>query len=579
MSFKKYLPVFEWLPDYTKIDFRFDLVAGLTVGVMLVPQGMAYALLAGMPPIYGLYASIVPLFLYAILGTSRQLSIGPVAVSAILVLGGISQIAEPESETYISLVILTGLLIGIVQFLMSLFKLGFLVNFLSHPVIAGFTSGAAILIAVSQLKYLFGIDIPRFEHLLETIAYAFSHLEEANIYTFIMGIGSIILMLFLKKINKNIPGALLVAILGILLVSILDLNEIGIAVVGSIPQGLPHFVMPAITWENITTVMPTVLTVTIIGIVESIGIAKALESKHSNYKIRPNQELLALGISKIGGSFFQALPSSGSFTRSAINNETGGRTGISSIITAILIATALLFLTPLFYFLPEAVLAAIVILAVRSLFEYKEAINLWKNHRTDFWMMLITFIVTLGVGIEQGVLAGVVLSVLAMTYKSSKPHISVLGKLPGNKHFRNIDRFPDAVQFEDVLMVRFDAQLYFTNANFFRDSLTQLALDKGEKLKIIILDASSIYEIDSSGLHALEELRQFLKSKNIEFFLCGAIGPVRDLLFKTKMMKKIGAGNQFMSLHDAFEFYQQESDKLDNFWTKDAIQNNISDEN
>jgi len=543
---------------------------------MLVPQGMAYALLAGMPPIYGLYSGLVPLFLYAILGTSRQMSVGAVAVSGLLVLAGISQVAEPGTSHYISLVILTGLLVGLLQLFFSIIRLGFLVNFLSHPVIAGFTSAAAIIIAVSQLKYLMGIEIPRFSVLTDTVGFAFQHLSEISWPTFFLCIGGIALMLILKKINKAIPGALITAVLGILLVKIFRLDQQGIDIVEDVPEGLPAFILPEWTMENIRLVIPTVLTVTVIEIVESIGIAKVWEAKHKNYKIDANQELLALGISKIGGAFFQAIPTSGSFTRSAVNSESGAKTQMSSIITAALVALTLLFLTPLFFYLPKAILAAIVLLSVKSLFDLKEAIHLWKTHRGDFLMMLSTFIITLILGIEEGVLAGVVLSVLMVMYRNSQPHIAVLGQLPNTKYFRNINRFPNAIQIPDCAIIRFDSQLFFANSLYFKEFIEQFVQAQSTSLKGLILDASSIHDIDSSGLQALDETYDYLKSKNIQFYIAEAIGPVRDRLYKAHLMEKIGKKNQFMYVQDAVDSFLEQEDKATVLWVESAVQTNVS---
>jgi len=575
---KEYIPLLEWLPRYTRRDFRYDLVAGITVCVMLVPQGMAYAMLAGMPPIYGLYGGLVPLFLYAILGTSRQLSIGPVAVSALLVLAGIGQIAEPFSPRYIELVILTGFLIGILKVILSGLKMGFLVNFLSHPVMAGFTSAAAVIIGISQLKYLLGIDIPRQEVFYDTFFYAVQHLGEIHWLTFVICTGSIALIMLFRKINRKIPGALLVVIAGVLLTRFLHLDQMGVEAVGDVPKGLPDFSLPAWSLANIKAVMPTVITVTIIEIVECLGIAKVLEGKHRNYRVVPNQELLALGISKIGGAFFQALPTSASFTRSAVNNEMGARTGMASVITSILVGLTLAFLTPVFYYLPTAVLAAIVLLAVRSLFDLEEAVFLWKTHRRDFAMMAITFAATLALGIETGVLFGVVLSLLMVIYASSKPHVAVLGRLPETPYFRNISRFPNALQSDEILIVRFDASLYFGNATYFKDVIRELVEKRGTDLKLMILDASAINEIDSTGLRAFEDTLVFLKEKNIEFYVSSVKGPVRDVLAKAGMMEKIGEHNQFMTVNDAVEYYKHRQDKsADDCWSPAALQTNVPD--
>lgn len=575
MKIKSLLPVLDWLSNYTNTDFRADLIAGITVAVMLVPQGMAYAMLAGMPPIYGLYAGLVPLILYAILGTSRQLSIGPVAVSALLVLAGITPLAEPGSEQYISLVILTGLLVGIFQVILSMLRMGFLVNFLSHPVIIGFTSAAAIIIAVSQFKDMLGFHIPRFSHTAETFLYAVKHIHQTNPLTFIFCIGSILTILWLKKVNNKIPGALLVVVLGTLLAWVFNLNGKGLQIVENVPAGLPSFGIPDWSPENIRAVLPVVFTVSVIGIVESISIAKVLESKHQNYVVRPGQELLALGISKISGAFFQALPSSGSFTRSAINNNAGARTGMASLITASIIGLTLILLTPLFYYLPKAVLAAIVLLAVKSLFEIKEIVHLWKTHRQDFVMMLITFIGTLLLGIGEGVVLGIIISVIAVLYRSSKPHIAVLGQLPDSTTYRNIERFPQASQIKNILIIRFDNQLYFANVLYFKEQIKTIIREIHHKPKILLLDASSINDMDSSGLHALEEIHRLLHDQQIIFALSGAIGPVRDLLFKSGLMEDIGHTNQFMSIHNAIKYYQSE-DRENKNWSKEAIQNNAT---
>jgi SulP family sulfate permease len=575
MKWTKYLPVTEWIGDYNGATFQHDFIAGLTVCVILIPQGMAYALLAGMPPIYGLYGGLIPLFLYGIFGTSRQLSIGPVAISALLVLAGINQLAEPGSPEYVSLVITTGLLVGFMQMLLSFMRLGFLVNFLSHPVIVGFTSAAAIIIAISQLKYLLGIPIPRFSHAYETVGYAIEHISEIHWLSFSICVGGVILMLILRRISRTIPSALIITIVGILVVWLLGLDEQGVNIVGEVPRGLPAFEVPGMDMATIREVFPTVLTVTVIGIVESIGIAKVLEAKHRSYRVRPNQELFALGISKIGGAFFQSLPTSGSFTRSAINNEAGAKTGMASIITAAGVALTLIFLTQLFFYLPEAALASIILVAVKGLFDLPEAIHLWKTHRQDFAMMLITFLLTLALGIEEGVLVGVILSLLMTIYRTATPHIAVLGKIPNTYHYRNTTRFPEAIQHDDILILRFDAPLFFGNANYFKDTIRSMVGDQDDKPRLVILDASSISDVDSTGLNAVEELNTHLEEQGVEFYLSGAIGPVRDLLHQAGIMEQIGEKNQFMYVNDAVRYFKQHEDNEDIEWTSNAIQTNV----
>ncbi|MEZ4899411.1 MAG: solute carrier family 26 protein [Saprospiraceae bacterium] len=574
MAVKKWIPILEWLPTYQKGWFRHDLIAGLTVGVMLVPQGMAYALLAGMPPIYGLYASLIPLILYTIFGTSRQLSIGPVAVDAFLVLAGISLLAEPQSPEYISLVILTGLAVGLLQLVLSLLRLGFLVNFLSHPVVSGFTSAAAVIIAVSQLKYLLGIRIPRFGHVYQTFYYAINHLGETHWITLLMSIGGIGLILLLRRINRNIPGALIAVILGILISWIFHLDRQGLDTVGVVPRGLPDFEMPSVTWSKLVQIFPTVLAVSIIGIVESVGIAKGLEAKHRSYVVVPNQELFALGVSKIGGAFFQSLVTSGSFTRSAVNNDSGAKTQLSSLITMVVIGFTLVFMTGLFYYLPNAILAAIIMLATKSLFDYREAIRLWHVHRDDFYMLIITFLVTLIFGIEEGVLAGVILSIAMVIYRSSLPHLAILGRLPESSHYRNITRFPEAVQEEGVVILRFDAPLYFGNSAYFKDTIRQIILQQKEPVKALVLDASSISDLDTSGLDALETVVKQLQGNHIDFMMAGIIGPVRDTIYRSGLRDLIGTDNLFLHVQQAIDdYYNRMDDRATKLQSK-ALQTN-----
>ncbi|MBX2817727.1 MAG: sulfate permease, partial [Saprospiraceae bacterium] len=520
-------------------------------------------------PIYGLYGSFVPLLVYGLLGSSRQLAIGPVAITALLMFAGVSQIAAPESPEYIGLIILVGLLVGLGQVLLAAFRLGFLVHFISHPVIVGFTSAAAIVIGINQLSDSMGIEIPRFDKSFNTLGYALSHLEQTHLPTLFICIFSIVLMWGLKKIHKAIPGALFAVVLSSLLVYVMDDDHV-IAMVDSVPSGLPGFSLPSFSFEQAQSLLPTILSVTTIGIVESIGIAKVLETKRQDHRIRPNQELWALGLSKTMGAFFQSMPSSASFSRSAINCSAGANSGTSSITTALFVALALIFLTPLFAYLPKAALSAIILMAISSLVDFDEVKRLGRAHRRDFVMLLITFFITLLVGIEEGVLTGVVLSVFLVLYRSSKPHIAVLGKLPGSQNYRNIDRFDLIEKSEDALIVRFDDQLYFGNAAYFQDSLMRLAKPREESLRLIVLDASSIHDIDSTGFDALSQVIEYFNERNIRVCLAGMIGPVRDKIARTGFVEKIGQKNQFLSVHDAITACE----KGEGGWTTDAIQSN-----
>ncbi len=579
MKIDQILPIAEWLPKYTKKDFKGDLAGGLTVAIMLIPQGMAYALLAGIPPIYGLYAGIVPLLLYAIFGSSRQLSVGPVALVSLLVLSGVSKFAEPWTNEFVVLAIATALIAGIIQMLLGFFRLGFLINFLSHPVIAGFTSAAAFIIGFSQLRNLLGIDIPRSNKIHIIISDVFAHLEQINFVTLAVGIGGIIIMLMVRRIRKNMPVAVFGVIVGTLAVWGFGLDAYGVQTVGSVPKGLPEFTVPSLTFQQYLDLVPLALTICLISFIESLAIAKTIESRHKSYRIKPNQELIALGLAKIVGAFFQAFPTTGSFTRSAINDEAGARTGISSIISASIVALILMFFTPLFYYLPKSMLAAIIVVTVINLVDVDVIHHLWKSDRRDFISLVTTFIITLTIGIQAGVLTGVILSIALIIFQNSRPHIAILGRMPETTKYRNITRFPQVIQWEEIVIMRFDAQLYFANAEYFRETIENITARKNGKLKLIILDASSMHDVDSSGVKVLIEVISYLKDRGVKLYLSSVIGPVRDRFTKTGLMETIGIKNQFLRIHDAVQYYfenKKGKDPVD--WSPDAVQTNVPKE-
>lgn len=559
----KYLPAVTWLKSYSLKQLRGDAMAGITVGVMLVPQGMAYALLAGLPPIYGLYAGIVPPLIYMLFGTSPQLSVGPVALVSLIVLSGLSEIAPANDPTaFITLAIATAFLAGLIQTLLGVFRMGFLVNYLSQPVLSGFTSAAAVIIGLSQLGNVMGVSIPRSNYIQDIMYQVYLHFGEISLPTVALSISGIILMLGLKRINKSLPVALIAAILGTSAVAFWGLDQMGIMVVGAVPKGLPAFELPAFNLKTTQDLFSLAVTVCIISFIESLAIAKAIERKHQgNYKIDPNQELIALGLSKLVGGFFQAYPTTGSFTRSAVNDESGAQTGIAALFTSILLALTLIFLTPLFFFLPKAILAAIIIVATISLIDYKKAIQLWRIHRSDFYQLIATFLATLFLGIQVGVMIGVLLSLAAVIYRSSKPQIVELGRIPETNHFRNIYRFPQAEKIEGALIFRFDSQLYFGNAGYFKEKTEQLIKNYDAKLKAVMLDASSIHDMDSTGAQILEELVDFTHSRGAEFYSIGCIGPIRDFMEKSGLMQKIGKNHLFLNVQSALDYYKKASDR------------------
>ncbi|MCB0840984.1 MAG: solute carrier family 26 protein, partial [Bacteroidetes bacterium] len=554
MNLEKIFPVLSWAKSYSKNDLKGDLMAGLTVGVMLIPQGMAYAMIAGLPPIYGLYASTLPLILYALMGTSRQLAVGPVAMVSLLTAAGIGTIAEAGTETYLTLAITLAFMVGMIQFLLGLFRLGFLVNFLSHPVISGFTSAAALIIGLSQLKHLLGIDIPRSHHIHEIIIHAIEQAGQINWMTFIIGLGGIFIIKGVKKIHPSIPGPLVTVVVGIAVVAGFGLADQGVKIVGEVPQGLPGLSSPDVSMATLKSLFPIALAISLVSFMESIAVAKAIQNKHKNYQVIPNQELIALGVANIGASFFQSYPTTGGFSRTAVNDQAGAKTGLASIISALLIVLTLLFLTPLFYYLPKAILASVIMVAVFGLIDLKEAKHLWHADRTDFWMLVVTFAGTLVFGIEQGIGLGVVLSLSMVILRTTRPHMAELGKVPDTIFYRNVGRFQQVEKRPDLLIVRFDSQLYFANISFFKETLNEWAEKKGDALDTIIINAESISKVDSSAIHALEELINEYRSKGIDILFTGVIGPVRDAFNRGHLIDKIGEENCFMSVQGAVDY-------------------------
>tara|TARA_B110000037_G_scaffold58902_1_gene72019 strand:+ start:161873 stop:163588 length:1716 start_codon:yes stop_codon:yes gene_type:complete len=558
---KKYIPILDWLPNYKKKNLSGDLSAGITVGVMLIPQGMAYAMLAGLKPIYGLYAATVPLILYAIFGTSRQLAVGPVAVVSLLIASGVGALAEIGSDSFLGMAILLSLMIGVFQLIMGIFKVGFIVNFLSHPVLSGFISAAAVYIAFSQMKHVLGISIPRGK-VHETAYNIYLKFSEINKYTLAVGLGGIITIIVLKKINKRILFPLVVVLLGMGVGYALGLDAMpyNVSIVGDVPDGLPSFTVPTVTYEAVTSLLPIALTIALIGFTESIAVAKSIQKKHKNYEIDASQELLALGIANIGASFFQAFPTMGGFARSAVNDQSGAKTNLAGIISATVVILTLLFLTPYFYYLPNAILASIIIVAVFGLIDFKEAKHLWKTDRRDFAMFIITAIATLTLGVEQGIMVGVGVSIVGLLLRVSYPHMAELGLDEQSRKYLNVERFEHINPADEILIVRLDAQLFFANTRYFLDKLKSLEEKRGD-IKAVIIDASGVNGMDSSAVHAISDLVEDYQKRNIRFLMTSVKGPVRDILRRTVLRNKIGEDNFFLSIDDALTYLETNTQK------------------
>ncbi|KAG0542968.1 hypothetical protein BDA96_02G149700 [Sorghum bicolor] len=558
------LPCVAWTRKYRwKEDLQADLAAGITVGVMLVPQAMSYAKLSGLHPIYGLYTGFVPLFVYAIFGSSRQLAVGPVALVSLLVSNVLGGIVNPSSELYTELAILLALMVGILECLMGLLRLGWLIRFISHSVISGFTTASAIVIGLSQIKYFLGYNVTRSSKIIPLIESIIAGADEFSWPPFVMGSTFLAILLIMKnrgKSNKRLrflraSGPLTAVVLGTIFVKIF--HPPAISVVGEIPQGLPKFSIPQ-GFEHLMSLVPTAALITGVAILESVGIAKALAAKNG-YELDSNKELFGLGIANICGSFFSSYPATGSFSRSAVNHESGAKTGLSGIIMGIIIGSALLFMTPLFTDIPQCALAAIVISAVTGLVDYEEAIFLWSIDKKDFFLWAITFITTLVFGIEIGVLVGVAFSLAFVIHESANPHIAVLGRLPGTTVYRNTLQYPEAYTYNGIVVVRIDAPIYFANISYIKDRLREYELNlpssnKGldvGRVYFVILEMSPVTYIDSSAVQALKDLHQEYKARHIQIAIANPNQQVHLLLSRSGIIDLIGAGWCFVRVHDA----------------------------
>ncbi|MCH8550358.1 MAG: solute carrier family 26 protein [Natronospirillum sp.] len=550
---RHWMPVFQWLPGYQKNYLRGDVLAGVTVAMMLIPQAMSYALLAGLPPYVGLYASVVPLLLYAVFGTSRELAVGPTALQALLVASGLAVLADGSASQYLALAVMLALMVGIIELLMGLARLGYLANFLSQPVISGFTSAAALIIGFSQLQHLIGVDLPRTDNLLALIWMTLQQWQALNPVALLIGAGSIGLLVVLRWLNPLIPGPLLGVAVATLVVWLLRLDsQAGVDIVGVVPSGLPTPAFPVVEWSLVVDLVPIALTIALIGLVESIAVARRIANEHG-YDVSPDRELVALGVANMGAALSQAMPVTGSFSRSAVNTRAGARTGLAGIITAGMIAAVLLAGTSLLHFIPTAALAAVIMVAVAGLLDFRIVGRLWRVRRDDLVMWAIAFGGTLLLGVQTGILLAIVASLLWFVVRTTRPHYAVMGRLPDSAAYRNIDRYPEVVTYPGVLIVRFDAQFYFGNVAFLRDTLRRLEVEQATPVRAVVLDAAAVNQLDYSADVMLHELLRDYRSRGIGLFLANVKGPVRDVMVRSGFVAALGEQRFFISTEDAVQ--------------------------
>lgn len=538
---RQLLPILQWVPDYQRDrDLKSDLAAGLTVGAMLVPQAMAYALLAGLPPEIGLYAATIPVLIYAVFGTSRQLAVGPVAIVSLLTASALAPLVEEGTAGYVSAAALLAVMVGVVHIVLGAGRLGFLVNFLSHSVLVGFTAAAAIIIGFSQAKHILGISIERKDHFYETVLEVVRNVGDTNTTTLTIGVLSLTMLFALKRIAPRVPAALVVVVGSILAVELGDLESKGVKVVGDIPDSLPAFGLPTLDGSLLGNLVPTALVITLVGFMESIAVAKVYARRH-RYEVDPNSELIGLGAANLASGFFGGYPVTGGFSRTAVNDTAGARTPLASIVTAGIVLATLAFLTPLFASLPNVALGSIIIMAVIGLIDVAEIKHIAAVKKTDLIGLGVAFFATLILGIELGIGVAVMASVLVVFARMSMPHSAVLGHVDGTTSYRNIHRFPEAQTVEGVRIVRIDAALSFVNAVNVKRLILSHADSITEEPKALVLDASGINDIDATGSEMLAELIEELQDRKVALHLTDVKGPVRDVLLRAGIWEQMGA--------------------------------------
>lgn len=547
------LPIVEWLRNYRRSDLGADVIAGLTTAVMLVPQAMGYALLAGLPPIHGLYASVAPILLYAILGTSRHLAVGPVAMDSILVAASVGAIAEVGTEQYVLIAAAVGMMVGVIQAGLGFLRAGFLVNFLSRPVVAGFTAAAALIIAASQFGNLLGVVLPRTHHVHRVVWEALQSVSRWSVPTLVIGLLSIVALVSAKKRFPRFPAALGVVVAATLAVWLLGLDARGVAVVGEVPAGLPGFQIPRVDTSILTGLIPAAATIALVSFMEAISVGRTFAQTH-RYDIFPNRELIALGFANLAGGATGGYPVAGGFSRTAVNARAGARTQLAALVTCGVVVLTLLFLTGAFYYLPKAALSAIIVAAVASLIDINGAREVFRVKRTDFYLLLLTFVATLSLGIQWGILVGIGASVLLFLVRTTRPHFAVLGRVPQSQTYLNVARHPHAETLPGIILVRIDAQFYFGNVSFLKETVRTLVDESEVPVRYFVIEAAGVNDLDSAAAAALAELDDELASQGTKLVLTRIKGPVRDVLHRTGLLEKLAAeGRVYLSTHRAIE--------------------------
>ena len=568
------MPLPGWLKTYQSQFIAGDVTAGLIVTVMLIPQSLAYAMLAGLPPEIGLYASLLPMVAYALFGSSMTLAVGPVAVSSLMTASALMPLASQGSAEYISLSILLALLSGLMLLVAGFLRLGFLAWFLSHPVISGFISGSAVLIAIGQLKYLLGLQFSS-SGVLSSLNNLAQHLHETNTTTALLGLSAILFLLFARKylgpllkqlgisaksadlITKLAPMA--VVIVSTALVAIYGLNQTDkVSIVGRVPGGLPSIALPSIQWDQINMLLLPALLISLVGFVESVSVGQSLALKRGQ-RINPNSELVGIGAANVASAISGGFPVTGGFARSVVNFSAGAQTPAAGIVSAVLMAIVIAGLTDWFYYLPQAVLSATIIVAVIGLIDTHTLKEAWHYDKADAIALLLTFAGVIVFGVEEGIVIGVAMSLAVLVWRSSHPHMALVGRVPGTEHFRNVERHQVNV-FPGLIALRIDESIYFANSQLIAEKIEGL-LSEYPATNCVLLILSAVNQLDTTALGMLTELEKTLAARNITLQFAEVKGPVQDRLQQTELGERM-RNKIFLSTHQAFLDYQEKNPLL-----------------
>ena len=554
----KVFPFVIWLRDYKVSMLRSDLLAGITVSVVLMPQAMAYAMLAGLPPVYGLYAAAVTPFIAGLWGSLRQLSTGPIAIMSLLVLTTLTPMAEPGSRQYIELAFLLAFMVGILYLGIGLFRLGEFMSFISHSTVKGFTSAAALIIIATQLPHLLGIQVSRHEYIFQMFAEIVKGLTKVHPVTFVLGLAAFVIIYGIKKVRPTYPAGLIALVLTSLTVILLKLQDYGIVIVGDIPGGLPHLHVPPFDFTIVSSLIGPTVVIALVSFAETYSVGKSI-SNETKQKVNVNQEFIGQGLANLVGSFFQSYPVSGSFSRTAINYAVGAKAGISSVIASIIVVSALLFFTPLFSYIPRATLSALVISAVLLLFHPAEVFKLWKINRHDGVVGVSVFVLALVTKPDYALLIGVIVSLMLFLWKTMHPRIVRVTKDPEFNMFVNADvnNKPSCPQ---ILQLRPDNSIYFANADYTVEKILKRLDEQTTPVLFLLLDFKAVGFIDITGIDELRLLHDELEERAISLAMMEVHLPVQKLFVNTGFINHLKADHLIKNRGEAIDFLFQRLD-------------------